>query len=69
MIEANKLYKRVIKYMMDVLKYAVQLNKKALWIHNRSEDKASSFFDTLEELRKEFSIKTNFENSELTNLV
>jgi hypothetical protein len=63
MIAANKLYKRVLKYMMDVLKYAVQLNKKALWIYNRSDDKASNFFIVLEELRKEFSIKTNFENT------
>ena len=63
MVAANKLYKKVIKYMMDVLKYAVQLNEKALWIYNRSDDDASNLFITIEDLRKEFSIKTNFENT------
>ena len=60
---ANKFYMKVLQYMMNVLEYAVHDNNKANGIFIKYDKNVELFFDLMEELTKEFSVKTDFENT------
>ena len=60
---ANKFYVKVLMYIMNVIKFAVQDNNKALGIFIKYDKNVVELFVMMEELTKEFSVKTDFGNS------
>ena len=60
---ANKFYVKVLQYIMNIIEFAVHDNNKANGIFIKYDKNVERLFEMMEELTKEFSVKTDFENT------
>ena len=59
---ANDFYRKIMIFIMEVVKHAVKSNEKAWPIYTRFGDDETKLFDIMDALKAEFSMKCSFEN-------
>ena len=59
---ANDFYRKIMIFIVEVVKHAVKSNEKAWPIYTKFGDDETKLFDIMDALKAEFSMKCSFEN-------